>query len=271
MSRLRDPLFWFLGDGAHAVALSLDWQESFFIELLAMPTLDVSPEALTGALAGRIAELPAGVEDYVLSLSPQPYGRRVVARLPEMVRKLAAYTRQGFERDHAVLRCYLPAVAGHNLLMGAELTLAEGWGGVRPAETPLAEASAPATVSERLKKRTSLRFTRDTLEAALRMLADDIGVEIVIRGPDLQAEGITKNQSFGIDVAEQSAEEILVEILRLANPDKLATGPADPRQKLVYIISPQGPDEAEVILISTRARAAERGDSLPPVFVTGPR
>ena len=91
-------------------------------------------------------------------------------------------------------------------------------------------------MKDRLAKVTSLKFAKDTLEAALEQLSQDIGVPIVIRGPDLQADGITKNQSFGIDISDKPAEEILVEILRLANPDKTATGPHDARQKLVYII-----------------------------------
>ena len=69
------------------------------------------------------------MEEFVLGLEASPYSRRVVARLPEMVRRLAAYTRHGFDRDAAVLRCYLPVAAGHNLIMGAELALAEGQGG----------------------------------------------------------------------------------------------------------------------------------------------
>ena len=125
---------------------------------------------------------------------------------------------------------------------------------------PLAEASSPASIAERLQKKTSLRFAREELEAALNMLAQDIGVEIVIRGQDLQLDGITRNQLFAIDMADRPAEEILVEILRRANPDKLATGPADPRQKLVYVVGP------EAIFITTRAKAAERGERLPAVF-----
>src|SRR6185369_8791071 len=93
----------------------------------------------------------------------------------------------------------------------------------------------------------------------------DIGVPIVIRGPDLQADGITKNQSFGIEISNKPAEEILVQILRLANPDKSATGPADPKQKLVYVIAKK-PDKTEQIVVTTRAKAAERRDQLPPAF-----
>jgi hypothetical protein len=183
-----------------------------------------------------------------------------------MTRKLATYTRTGFDRDYVLLRCYLPAMAGHNLLLAAELTLAEGLG----APAPAAEAAAPArewTIKEKLQRRISLRMPRDTLEAALQHLARAIDVEIAILGADLQVEGITKNQSLEIDLRDQPGEEILVDILRRANPDKSAAGPADPRQKLVYVIGPRTPGDSPVILITTRARAAERGDTLPAPFV----
>lgn len=259
---LRRPLEWFLGRSTSAAALSMNWDENFFLELVVVPTLDSSPEQLSDELDKRVDEMPNQVEDFVLGLDASPYSRRVVARLPEMVRRLAGYTRHGFDRDAAVLRCYLPAVAGHNLLMGAELALAEGQGrgAQQPGGAPLAESSAPASIEARLQQKTSLRFTREELEAALNMLAQDVGVAIKIRGHDLQLDGITRNQLFAIDISDQSAEAILVEILRRANPDKMAAGPADPRQKLVYVVGP------EAIYITTRAAAAQRGEPLPAVF-----
>jgi hypothetical protein len=172
------------------------------------------------------------------------------------------------------LNAYLPAVAGHNLLMGAELTLAESLRAVRP----VAEATSPGdgrplgagdsgarTLEEKLTRPTSLKFARDTLDAALAQLSKDIGVAISIRGTDLQAEGITKNQSFGIDIENKPAEEILLEILRLANPDKTAAGPSDVKQKLVYVVDKdaRGGDQ---IVVTTRAAAVSRGEELPAVF-----
>jgi hypothetical protein len=118
----------------------------------------------------------------------------------------------------------------------------------------------PQSVAERLQKKTSLRFERDTLETALRLLSEDIGVEIVLAGGDLQLEGITKNQSFGIDLADEPAERILQEILRLANPDKSATNLADAKQKLVYLVKTDG------ISVTTRGQAAQRGEELPAAF-----
>ncbi len=168
-----------------------------------------------------------------------------------------------------MLRCYLPAVAGHNLLMGAELNLAEAIGTSGPVATAISQAPAanrPESLHDRLRQTASLSFARDTLEAALEQLSSQIDVDIEIVGADLQAEGITKNQSFGIEMTEKPAEAILVEILRLANPDKTATGPADPRQKLVYVIAPAANDRPERVMVTTRSRAAERGDELPAVF-----
>ena len=43
-SRLRDPLFWFLGDELSGAALSLNWDSNFFLELTASPTLDTPAE-----------------------------------------------------------------------------------------------------------------------------------------------------------------------------------------------------------------------------------
>jgi hypothetical protein len=269
LERLRGPLFWFLGDELSGAALSMNWGDDFFLELIATPKLETTPEKASRIFTKRCSEIPDKLQQYTSTLNAQAYGREIVSRFPTMVRKLSAYTRSGFEPDHAVLRCYLPVVAGHNLLMAAELTLAEppgsatqvAAGGTPPAATNL------ASLHERMSKVTSLRFAKDTLEAALEQLSQDIGVPIVIRGPDLQADGITKNQSFGIDVSDKPAEAILVQILRLANPDKEATGPGDRRQKLVYIIE-QGPDKTEQIVVTTRARAKERRNELPAAFRT---
>jgi hypothetical protein len=269
MPRLRAPLFWFLGDELSAVALSANWDENFLYEVVAVPTLETSPEQAARILSERLREAPDRVKRYVSTLRPSAYGQEVVTHFPAMIEMLAKYSRSSFDRDHAVLRGYLPVTAGHNLLLGGELVLAEA-----PSQgRPVAEATSPGVVKnvsgdsvlERLRKVTSLRFGRETLQAALDQLSKDIGVAIEIRGADLQAEGITKNQQFGIDVANKPAEEILVEILRLANPDKTASGPRDVKQELVYVIGTGGADE-ERIIVTTRAAAAARGEDLPEAF-----
>ncbi len=271
MAALRGPLFWFLGDELSAAVLSVHWDQNFFIELLAAPTLDTTTEATARILHERVSQIPEQIENHVVGLDASPFSRRVIARFPAMVRTMAGYTRTGFDKDHATLRCYLPAAAGHNLLLGSELTLSEMLRkshAMNAATLPANAESVPTlSLHERLRQTASLAFARDTLEAAIAQLAEQTGVTIEIVGADLQTEGITKNQSFGINAQNKPAGDILVEILRLANPDKTAIGPDDVRQRLVYVIAPAADGQPERIRITTRARSTERGDELPAVFV----
>lgn len=260
LAPLRSALEAAIGPDTAAFAVSLDWGNEFFAELLAVPTLESSPIRLSDQLAEQVQAWPRYVEQSILELNTSPYGRRVVARLPEMMRRVAAYARHGANQDCAMLRCYLPVAAGHNLLMASELALAEGEGATDAAGQASMKVVPAASITEKMRSKTTLRFGREELEAALNMLAEDVGVTITIRGRDLQLDGITRNQLFAIDLADRPAEEILVEILRRANPDKTATGPADPRQKLVYVVG------AGSIIITTRSQAASRGEELPAVF-----
>ena len=265
---LHDALRWLLGEEATAIALSLDWGDDFFAELRATPALNVPPRRLAAKLRERIVAMPAKVEETVLAEPWHPYGRKVIARLPGMLRTLARYTRAGEEDREAIVRAYLPAAAGHNLLMAGELLLTQPRGDDANtlAGAPAARPSAPASMAEKLAGKTSLSFAKESLEQAVALLAEDMGVEIVIAGGDLQLDGITKNQSLGLDLRDRPAGEILVEILLRANPDRQATGPADPRQKLVYVIEPTTTGAAERIIVTTRTAAAKRGDRLPEPF-----
>lgn len=260
---IREPLQELLGQETRGLLVSAHWGNDFFLELSAVAAVDTPPLQLRAFLDERLQELPRRVEDHVLSLSAHPYGRRVVGRLPEMIRRLVTYTRSAAEPDRVVFRTYLPIAAGHNLLMAGEIALAESQ--LAGMNRPDSAKGLPRSVQDRLVARTSLSFPRDTLETALNTLASDVGVPIVILGNDLQLEGITKNQSFSIELRDRRAREILVEILRLANPDKTAAGPDDPRQKLIYVI---GPDAAgiETIRVTTRQAAEQRGDDLPAEF-----
>jgi hypothetical protein len=270
---LHDALRWLLGDEATAVALSIDWGDDFFAELRATPALNVPPRRLAAKLRERIVAMPAAIEETVLAEPWHPYGRKVIARLPGMLRTLARYTRAGEEDREAIVRAYLPAAAGHNLLMAGELLLTQphGDGANGSAKSPAATLVAPATIADKLAGKTSLSFTKESLEQAVALLAEDIGVEIVIAGGDLQLDGITKNQSLGLDLRDRPAGEILLEILLRANPDRQATGPADPRQKLVYVIEPTTTGAAERIIVTTRTAAAKRGDRLPEPFAAPDR
>jgi hypothetical protein len=90
------------------------------------------------------------------------------------------------------------------------------------------------------------------LETSLALLQEEIGAKIVIVGGDLQLEGITKNQSFGIDEKDKPAFEVLKGVLLKANP----------LGKLVYVIVKEGNEES--LKITTRAAAEKRKETIPP-------
>lgn len=269
LAPLRDTLFALIPDSTRGVALSFNADEQFFAELRLVATIDQRPEAFAKVFADKISEWPAITERAIATVPASPHSATVVARLPSMLRTLTRYQRVGFEGDQALLRVYLPDVAGHNLLMAAELLLAEQTSGGAPAATPVSAANPsnePATPQGGLAKVTSLSFARDTLETAVQLLAEDTGVDIVLMGGDLQLDGITKNQSFALNESNKPASDILVAILRLANPDKTATGPTDPKQKLVYVEGANPATGEPAILVTTRSQAEKRGDALPAIF-----
>ncbi|HEX4143103.1 MAG TPA: hypothetical protein VHY91_06105 [Pirellulales bacterium] len=252
LERLAMPLRRFLGARVQAALVSGQVGDELFLELRAYGQADVDPRQLAAHYREELAALPGQFDAYLGTLEPQPYGQAVLQRLPKMLDQLQRFTRSGAEHHQAVLRCYLPAVAGHNLLMGTELALAEvpksagkeGKGGGKKS----------GDVATALAKKVSISFPRDTLEKSLEMLSTEIGVEIVILGSDLQLEGITKNQSFSLDERDQPAVEILTKILKLANSDG----------KLVYVIKPREAGSEPILFVTTRAAVKKRGETLPP-------
>lgn len=249
LSRLRDPLSAFLGDSVQAAAVSLNWGQDFFAELRLYST-DAGPEELARMVRDQLGKIPDQIETYISSMNTSPYSRLVLNRFPQMLRVLDEYTRAGSDENQAILRCYLPLPAGHNLVMGTELALFER-GGAGGSVAKVAKASGPA---EALNQKITLSFGRDTLEKTMEMISREIDTEIVIIGGDLQLEGITKNQSFGLDEKDKPAGEILRTVMKKANPDG----------KLVYVFKPKNPGEKDIIFITTRAAVEKRGDKLPP-------
>jgi len=163
--------------------------------------------------------------------------------------------RAGVERSGVVVNAYLPEHAPHNLVLATLVTLAAA---EQPGPSPQPGKPRALSLEARLARPISLVFARDTLETAVQMLAEEVGVPMEILGSDLQQEGITKNQSFALDERDKPAESILRTILARSN----SAG------KLVYIFSTR--QARETILITTRAAAARRGERLPAVFSDSP-
>ncbi len=265
---LREALGALVGDQATAVALSAHWGDEFFVEIRATPALNVSPRWLATTIAQRLAAAPDEIGGLVAHSAWTDYGKLVVERFPAMLRQLAKYARHGDVDRQAVVRAYLPAVAGHNLVMGAELLLTQAAGAAGADSTAANPHAAPRSLDERLAATMALAFPRESLERALELWSAAAGIEVAVDGPAFQAEGITRNQTLELDLRDQSAAQVLLEILRRANPDRTAENAADPRQKLVYVVDPTAAPLGRMI-VTTRAAVAERGLPLPAVFAAG--
>ena len=252
-AKLLEPLDAVLGEGVQAAAVSLHFGERCYVEMDAVAALDVPAKALAPQIARRVEGLGEAAETYCASLDAAPYGRALVLRLPGMLRALAAQLRSGAEGKGVVLNAYLPEHAPHNIALAAELALAQTPGAAMAAASE-ANASGSVPALEKLTRRMTLTFAKDNLERSIQMVSDETGVPMEILGSDLQLEGITKNQSFGLDEKDKTAEEILRVILAKSNPEG----------KLVYLV--QEKDGEERVLITTRAAVEKRGDVLPPAY-----
>jgi hypothetical protein len=124
-ARLTKYLDGFLSDQVQAAAISFHLETDLFMELRACGRLNTAPRQLAAVLHERIDQFPTEVKTYLANLGLHPFGRNVLTRFPQMVQVMSRHTRRDTEKNHALLRCCLPAVAAHNLLMGVELALSE--------------------------------------------------------------------------------------------------------------------------------------------------
>ena len=223
-----------------------------YLEIDCRPPAGTTAARLAKDIAAKIEALAETVEEYCNALDPHPHGLKLVRRLPMMLAAVAGNLRSGGEGRGAVVNCLLPEHAAHNLALAAELAIEQTPGAAARAVS--APAVGPASAADRLQRKMSLAFPSDTLERTVQMIADEIGLPIEILGKDFELDGITKNQSFGLDERNQTVDAILRKILARS----------DPGGKLVYVV--RNKNGVESIEITTRAAAAKRGDTLPPGF-----
>jgi hypothetical protein len=255
LSPLRDALSWLLDEDARAAALSLHLAEECYLEVRMIGVVDRTAGQLSETLRARMKRLTSDVEAYLGRIDFHPYGKRVLLRFARMTEFVQDQLRLETEGDQVVINAYLPAVAAHNLALGTELAISQPSGQAiseTPVETSPADRNS-ATVADKLKRPISFVQQLDTLESAVRAISAEIGVPIEVLGADLQPEGITRNNQFGVEARDRPASDVLRAVLLKANPEG----------KLVYVIKPKSPAGEEMIFVTTRAAAARRGDKLP--------
>ena len=272
-AKVRKPLEWLLGEHLQAAAVSGQLGQSFYFELRMLSSLDKRPLQLAEELKARLNEIPPSLEDYFVSLSPPSYWKKLAFRYPGMIRELHGQMRVGVESDQAIVNSVLPPAAAHNLVLGGELLVATAPGpAIDVAATP--PTAGPKSIEEALQLKTSYTFDNQSLEFAMRDLAADVqgmakGLDFAIKiiGPDLQNDGITRNQSIrDFKQEKQTVADILTALVLKANPipGKAAT---DKDQKLIWVVGPDPDTGKPAVLITTRAAAAAKGYKLPDPFV----
>jgi hypothetical protein len=255
---LAEPVLDLLGDDVEAAALSLHFGRDFFAEIDVVGARSVQPQRLAADLRARLEQLPDRVEEYCVAVSAEAYGRKLVLRLPGMLRVLVANLRAGVEGRGVVVNTRLPVAAGHNIALASELALAEPPGRMAVSTVARAASAAPESTAAKLRRKIDLSFSRDTLEKAIELVSQEIDVPMEILGGDLELEGITQNQSFGLDETNQPAEVVLRRIL----------AKADSAGKLVWVIRDR--DGVEWVEITTREAAKKRGDGVPDAATAEP-
>jgi tetratricopeptide (TPR) repeat protein len=156
---------------------------------------------------------------------------------------------------YIALRDYPRAIADLDAvlrLMPDARDIKEKLAAVHAMQSPEHVAGLP--VAEYFARRLTIVFEKNTLLKTLEILSRDMGVPITLIVEDLQREGITKNQNIALAEHDKTAEDILRTTLRNA----------DHEGRLVYVIRTE--DGKDTIVITTRAAAMKRGDTLPSGF-----
>jgi len=242
---LTDELAWWLDDQVLAVLGSLHLEKDLFLEARFYTKADVRSALWERAFRTRLGASGKRVEDFLARGVPTPYGAEILARFPQMWQQLVRHSRTAHQDREVIVRAYLPGVAAHNLALATRLSLTE----IVPGTTVSTggDSAEPLSVAARLQRPISLVFPRQTLEQALELFGREAGIDLEIRGADLQLEGITKNQSFGLEARNLPALEVLEQILRRASPEG----------KLVHVIE-TAQSGGEKLFVTTRAAAAKR-------------
>lgn len=269
-----------LPETIRGVMLSMHLDDGFYLEATVDHNLETAPDEMSEALQGWAQSLRETVTTNVTTAGSNPYWDKLRARFGIQLNEFYRNTRFGVEGKTVFMNCWLPDVAAHNLIAGSELAITFANG--RVTGPVASENPAPKTLQELLAtpRDLSVKTNPDLgllLEGIKSEIVDDYGnlpfeFDIKLMGNDLRTEGITQNQRPGdFEISQKPLADILAEIMHKANPNKEATGPSDPLCKLIWVMAEEPAGSGKpIILITTRAAAADKGYQLPKQFVVEP-
>jgi hypothetical protein len=272
-----EPVEWLLGDGLKAVLASMHMGDHAYFELRMESDIQTDRYQLAAKLRERMAQIPDAIELHFAQLNPPPYWRLVANRYPNMIRYLHDNTRVGIEGNHAAVNAVLPGMAAHNLVFGGEMMLASAAGLGPAVSTVPAVSNVPVSIQDVLKSRISIAFAQDSLEFAVQNVANEVKstfpalpfeFKIKILGPDLEKDGITRNQQIReFEQKDTSVADVLTAMVRKANPITTVKDPSELDQKLVWVIGPDPESAANsIVLVTTRTGAEQKKLALPDPF-----
>jgi len=275
---LVDPLKRFLiPDVTSAqVSVTID-QDDVYLELRMIPSGTLSDAALRERLRQSIQAWPRWADDFVVEVVPDTSWRLLANRLPAMMRFLGSHSRDGLAEAAVVANAYLPATGAAQLSLAVLLAMNTPAGSVAsPAGS--AEAAPPLTIAQMLDRKMTVSFEQESLDFAVNLIVEQFQGSlpagsrlppIRIMGSDLQMMGITQNQQVrDFNKSDLPLRQVLTDLVLGANPDRTATGPADPKQTLLWVVvEPSDTSGPAEILITTRA-AAEGKYEIPREFAT---
>ena len=269
------PLKSALQPDVSAMLVTVDFgAEQMFIETRLAPSGGSSPPALVRMLQEKIGGWPRWADDFIINSVPDASWRLLANRLRPMVNFVAEQVRFGVSEEMAIANAYLPAQAVPQVMLATVLALNTPEGSSAATGAPAPKKSL--SIEELLNRKMSVTFEQESLEFAIDNIVTaferDLPSEsklpnIRIIGGDLQLMGITQNQQVrNFKQANVPLRQVLTELLRLANPDKTATGPKDAKQALIWVVEDDvtKPGTKE-ILITTRNSAKDKYE-VPPEF-----
>ncbi len=276
--QLLSPIEKFLGDGIRGLLAGVHIGERFYVELRVKSHLDLAIQERVNLFRQRIDNLYEQIRNYFLSFPVADYWEKLWYEYPRMIEILGQYTRVDQEEHQVVLNCYLPVYAAHNLVLGGELAIASTTGSSVPEPTTKS-LNTFHTIHDVLEHvLLDQSFPQKSLEFAVRDLVQEIHnlhpdlpfkFSIQLVGRELEAEGITRNQQIrNFQVRQNSLQEILTQLVMLANPITTVKKPNEKDQKLVWVVAPNPDpsDNTNIILITTRQAALKNRYKLPKPF-----
>jgi serine/threonine protein kinase len=241
-----------------------------YVEVRLATQPGVDPAELATPLREQLNNAPRWAEDFLVTRDIDPSWRLLAARLPSMWAFAEENVRAGRVDRNVVWNAYLPPMALPQLTLA---TLLANNTTTEPVSEAMATNQTKLSIDEMLDRKMSVSFDQESLQFAVDTIAEEFNRDlpegnqlppIQIIGGDLQKMGITQNQQIR-DFAKSDVplRTVLTDLVLGANPDRTATGPADPKQALVWVVKP----DKSAILITTRLASDGQYD-LPSEFVS---